>query len=146
MNAVDSIYNEIYNKQLMSNTEYRNGNIECVTLLFPDTKEDVAKGLITDGLVLFEDRKEKRLRTLVGEYKSAQAKAKQTRVRVIPLGMEVGVWGMKIFPATHLLHCSYVTYTPLANVKLMVRYAVHFKLVSTILHTFGIEIPSALLL
>ena len=54
---------------------------EFVSLYDPDTKDDIAKGLVTQGLVLAEQRKEKRFAKLVSEYYKAQEKAKANRVR-----------------------------------------------------------------
>ena len=57
------------------------GGQENVTLYDPDSKDDIAKGLITQGLILVELRKEKRFAKLISEYAKAQEKAKANRVR-----------------------------------------------------------------
>lgn len=82
INAIDALYNDICNKQLQLNTEYKSGGIEYVTLLYPDSKEDVAQSLISEGLLLYENRKEKRLAKLVSTYKAAQDKAKNARLNL----------------------------------------------------------------
>ena len=58
----------------------RNGAMECVSLIDPESKEDVAKGLLAAGLVLVEPRKEKRFSKLMSEYVKAQDLAKANRV------------------------------------------------------------------
>lgn len=81
-NANDGLYNDILNKQFLLNTEYRVGSQEFVTLLYPDNKEDVAQTLVSDGILLVENRREKRLAKLMDGYKKAQDKAKASRVGV----------------------------------------------------------------
>jgi len=80
--AVDAIEHDILNKQVLLNTEYKNGGISAVTLQYADTKEDVATSLITEGLLLVDIRKEKRLKKLVNTYTQAQEKAKQSRANI----------------------------------------------------------------
>lgn len=80
--AVDACYNDMINKQCLLNMEYRRDGNEFVTLLYADNKEDVAQGLLSDGLLLAENRKEKRLQKLVGEYTKAQNKAKESRLNL----------------------------------------------------------------
>ena len=79
-NAVEGLYNDVLNKQFMLNVEYRTGSQEYVSLLYSDNKEDVAQGLVAEGLLLVEKRKEKRLVKLVDGYRKAQDKAKAARV------------------------------------------------------------------
>ena len=73
------------NKQLLLNVEFRVAGQEYVSLYDPDSKDDIAKGLITQGLVLAEPRKEKRFAKLITEYAKAQEKAKANRVSVTDL-------------------------------------------------------------
>ena len=67
---------------------------EFVSLYDPDTKDDIAKGLVSQGLVLAEQRKEKRFAKLVSEYAKAQEKAKANRVRpcILKLKTNRGGW------------------------------------------------------
>lgn len=78
--AVDVLYHDIMNKQLKLNTEYRGALVECVTLQYQDSNEDVGRALVADGLVQVDARKEKRLASLVSDYVSAQETAKSERV------------------------------------------------------------------
>lgn len=68
------------NRQLMLNVEHRIGGCECVSLCDPESKDDVAKGLISAGLVLVEHRREKRFAKMISEYNKAQDVAKANRV------------------------------------------------------------------
>lgn len=81
-NAVDFLYNEVLNKQYLLNSEYKTSGLEYVTLVTSkdDSKDDIVKLLISNGLVQAEGRKEKHLSKLVSEYKKAEEKAKESRV------------------------------------------------------------------
>ena len=73
---------EVLNKQCLLNAEYKNAGIDCVTLCHSDSKDDIAQLLISEGLLLVESRREKRLAKLVSQYQKAQEKAKEARVRI----------------------------------------------------------------
>jgi staphylococcal nuclease domain-containing protein 1 len=84
LNAMDALSAEISSKQYELNVEYRAGGVDYATLQFPvgggeAVKEDVAQNLVSEGLVLVEARKEKRLAKLIGQYKKAEEKAKEAR-------------------------------------------------------------------
>jgi len=78
--AVHEFCVEILNKQCLLNVEYKNAGVDCVTLCHADSKDDVAQLLLTEGWLLVEARREKRLAKLVGQYQKAQEKAKEGRV------------------------------------------------------------------
>jgi len=78
--AVDSLTNDVLNKECLLNYEYKSGGLDAVTLLYADTKDDIAQNMITEGLVLVEYRREKRLNKLMTTYKKAEEKAKADRV------------------------------------------------------------------
>ena len=69
------------NRQLLLNVEHRLGGGEFVSLCDPDSKEDVAKGLISAGFILVEQRREKRFAKVMSEYIKAQETAMANRVR-----------------------------------------------------------------
>jgi staphylococcal nuclease domain-containing protein 1 len=73
--ALEAVKREVLNNQFLYNTEYRVGNAEYVTLLIPDSKEDVGKALVSEGFLLAEQRREKRLQKMVAEYVRAQQSA-----------------------------------------------------------------------
>lgn len=77
--AEDAFYDEIANRQLNLNVEYKNGGLEYVSLVNPETKEDVAQKLVSSGFLLAERRREKRLAKIVSDYMKAQEKAKTSR-------------------------------------------------------------------
>ena len=79
---MDALQHDTLNKQFLLNTEYKNAGQEFVSLTIPDTKDDVAQSLLSDGLVLIDARRERRLAKLVATYQKAQDKAKQARVSV----------------------------------------------------------------
>ena len=80
MDAVDGFYNDVMNRQLLLNVEYTEAGRPCVSLSDPETKEDIAKGLLSSGFVLVEQRKEKRFFKLMSEYTKAMDVAKSNRV------------------------------------------------------------------
>ena len=46
----------------------------------PETKDDIAVSLLSNGFAMVEKRKEKRLQKLLGTYRKAQEQAKKNRV------------------------------------------------------------------
>lgn len=81
--AVDALYNDILNKTMLLNIEYRggSGSPDYVSLKHAETDDDVVTALITEGYLTVEARKEKRLAKMVSEYQKAQEEAKRLRVR-----------------------------------------------------------------
>lgn len=53
----------------MLNVEYSGATCPHVTILFGDTKDDVGLGLVKEGLVMVDVRKEKHLQKMVSEDK-----------------------------------------------------------------------------
>ena len=66
------------------NVEYKSNGMDYVTLLGEDgeASSDVGLMLVSEGYVLVENRKEKRLAKLVSDYLKAQDQAKKERVRL----------------------------------------------------------------
>ncbi|CAH1799685.1 unnamed protein product [Owenia fusiformis] len=79
--AIDALYNDILNKTLQLNIEYR-GTPDAVSLQYADSQEDVAKSLIAEGLLILEARREKRFAKMVSDYRKAQDKAKAERLNL----------------------------------------------------------------
>lgn len=53
-------------KILLKNTEFKlNNNVTAVTLVDSSSNEDIAKGLISDGLLLVQNQRDRRLTKLV---------------------------------------------------------------------------------
>jgi staphylococcal nuclease domain-containing protein 1 len=77
--ACKAFAQDVLNKTLNLNVEYKINNLAYATLSDPATNLDIAKGLITDGLILAEKRRERKVAKLVEEYKQAEQTAKRTR-------------------------------------------------------------------
>jgi len=74
-------------RKLLLNVEYKmQGSPPAVTLLSEDQEEDIAKNLVTDGLLLVEKRRERRLNKLLNEYKVAQDIAKKKHSNIWEYG------------------------------------------------------------
>ncbi|XP_021917779.1 staphylococcal nuclease domain-containing protein 1 isoform X1 [Zootermopsis nevadensis] len=81
--AIHAFRNDVQNRTLNMNIEYRLGNVSYATLVDPaNNDEDIAKTLILEGLILFENRTEKRLQKLVSEYRAAQETAKKSHANM----------------------------------------------------------------
>lgn len=63
--VVDCVVKDIQNSQCLLNVEYSGATCPHVTLQFVDTKEDVGLGLVKEGLVMVDVRKEKHLQKMV---------------------------------------------------------------------------------
>ena len=78
--ALDAFRHDVLNNQFLLNVEYHSGSQDFVSILTPEARDDVSQKLISDGLVLAENRREKRLNKMVTEYKQAQESARKNRV------------------------------------------------------------------
>lgn len=65
--AVDSLVRDIQNTQCMLNVEYSGTSCPHVTLQFTDSKDDVGLGLVKEGTVMVDVRKEKHLQKMVSK-------------------------------------------------------------------------------
>lgn len=64
---MDSVVRDIQNKQCLLNVEYSGAVCPHVTLQFADSKDDVGLGLVKEGLVMVDVRKEKHLHKMVSD-------------------------------------------------------------------------------
>ncbi|XP_057179611.1 staphylococcal nuclease domain-containing protein 1 [Triplophysa rosa] len=80
--AVDSVVRDIQNTQCMLNVEYSGSSCPHVTLQFTDSKDDVGLGLVKEGTVMVDVRKEKHLQKMVTEYLNGQESAKSARLNI----------------------------------------------------------------
>uniref|UniRef100_A0A673BIQ7 Staphylococcal nuclease domain-containing protein n=1 Tax=Sphaeramia orbicularis TaxID=375764 RepID=A0A673BIQ7_9TELE len=80
--VVDCIVRDIHNTQCLLNVEYSGASCPHVTIQFADTKEDVGLGLVKEGLVMVDVRKEKHLQKMVTEYLNSQESAKSARLNI----------------------------------------------------------------
>ena len=67
------------------NIEYRLEKLPCVTIM-GEGKEDLVKGLISDGLLLAEPRREHRFKKMVSDYKEAEEKARKEHLNLWQYG------------------------------------------------------------
>lgn len=65
---------------MLLNVEYKAGGVEYATLSTVDDKTDIGRNLISNGYALVEQRRDRRLQTMVADYKDAQESAKKSRV------------------------------------------------------------------
>nr|QBI71270.1 ebna2 binding protein P100 [Embidopsocus sp. AB-2019] len=75
--AIQSFKEDIEGRTFLLNIEYKIEKLSYASLTCPKTKVDVAKELVTDGFLLVDQRKEKRLQKLMADYKAAQDEAKK---------------------------------------------------------------------
>lgn len=66
--VVDCVVRDIQNSQCLLNVEYSGPTCPHVTIQFGDTKDDVGLGLVKEGLVMVDVRKEKHLQKMVGGW------------------------------------------------------------------------------
>ena len=67
--------------QLEKQASFYHSRLQVYVTLVQENGEDVAKTLVSDGLVTVEKRKEKRLQKVMDEYNKAQDVARKARVR-----------------------------------------------------------------
>ncbi|XP_033101620.1 staphylococcal nuclease domain-containing protein 1-like [Anneissia japonica] len=82
LEAVEGLKSRILDQQFKVNVEYRITGTEYVTLMTPDLRTDIGKELVSEGLVIVEPRREKRLQKLVEEYIKAQDAAKKSHLNL----------------------------------------------------------------
>uniref|UniRef100_A0A182IT17 Staphylococcal nuclease domain-containing protein 1 n=1 Tax=Anopheles atroparvus TaxID=41427 RepID=A0A182IT17_ANOAO len=76
--AVKAFAQDVLNRSLNLNVEYRITGTEYVTLVDPSTKADVGEDLIADGyLIADKNKKDRRLTKLIADYKEAEQKARK---------------------------------------------------------------------
>uniref|UniRef100_A0A4W6CKA6 Staphylococcal nuclease domain-containing protein n=1 Tax=Lates calcarifer TaxID=8187 RepID=A0A4W6CKA6_LATCA len=80
--VVDCVVRDIQNSQCLLNVEYSGATCPHVTIQFGDTKDDVGLGLVKEGLVMVDIRKEKHLQKMVTEYLNSQESAKSARLNI----------------------------------------------------------------
>jgi len=75
--AVDAFKEDVLDKILLLNVEYKLGNnVTAVSLVHPSTNEDIGKGIISDGFLHVQKHRDRRLTKLIEEYKKAEEDAK----------------------------------------------------------------------
>lgn len=78
--AIEIFKEDVMDKILLMNIEFKlNSSVTAVTLVDPTTNEDIAKGLISDGFLLVQNQRDRRLTKLLEEYRKAEEDAKHNR-------------------------------------------------------------------
>ncbi|KAJ8031554.1 nuclease domain-containing protein 1 [Holothuria leucospilota] len=80
--AIAAFRRDVLNNQFLLNVEYRVGQQEFVTIQTQEKQGDVAAGLLADGLILSEKRRERKLAKLVSDYCKAQETARKNRLNI----------------------------------------------------------------
>ncbi|XP_032160448.1 staphylococcal nuclease domain-containing protein 1 isoform X1 [Mustela erminea] len=73
--AVDSVVRDIQNTQCLLNVEHLSAGCPHVTLQFADSKGDVGLGLVKEGLVMVEVRKEKQFQKVLNLWRYGDFRA-----------------------------------------------------------------------
>lgn len=84
--ACRSFAQDVLNKTLNLNVEFKIASLGYATLSDPATNIDVGKALITDGIIRAERRRDRKLAKLIEEYQAAEAAAKKSRVGIWQYG------------------------------------------------------------
>lgn len=84
--AIDALKQDTCEANFLLNVEYRVGGTEYVSLVDEIKKTDVAQTLVKEGLLLVENRKERRLQKLVKDFKTAEAEAKKKHLNIWQYG------------------------------------------------------------
>lgn len=71
---------EVLNRRCLANVEYKREGVDYVSLQLEESHDDVAARLLSQGLLLAENRRDKYLASLVSVYRKAQETAKSQRV------------------------------------------------------------------
>merc|ERR1711962_147047 len=80
--AVAALMTEVMDNEVLVNREYRNGTAEYVSMQRSDTKADIVKTLMSQGLVLLDARRDARFTKLMSEYRAAQEEARRIHLNV----------------------------------------------------------------
>ncbi|XP_042223849.1 staphylococcal nuclease domain-containing protein 1-like [Homarus americanus] len=84
--ALTLLMSETMEQEVLVNREYRNQGQDFVNIQRADTKADVARTLLVNGLLLLDERKDKRFQSLVSDYRSAQEEAKRKHLNIWQYG------------------------------------------------------------
>ena len=68
---------DLLDRTVNLNVEYKVGTTAFVTLSDPETKDDLVKNLVADGLLMCERKGNRRTQALMTKYQEAQENAKK---------------------------------------------------------------------
>jgi len=78
----NAIAKEALNQEFSLNVEYKLSGQEFVTLSNPDSKNDLARTLLSYGVCMVDQRREKRLKSLMNDYCAAQELARKNHLNL----------------------------------------------------------------
>jgi len=84
--AIHALRHDTAEGVFLLNVEYKVGGLDYVTLADKTSKEDVAQNLVKEGLLLVENKKERRLQKLLKDYKAAEEEAKRKHLCIWQYG------------------------------------------------------------
>lgn len=79
--ALAGLMAEVEGQDVVANREYRANGVDYVSLQRVDNKTDVAETMLSQGLVLMDERKDKRFASLVRERESGGGDRLKMRIR-----------------------------------------------------------------
>eukprot|EP00088_Acartia_fossae_P009398 TRINITY_DN1454_c0_g2_i3.p1 TRINITY_DN1454_c0_g2~~TRINITY_DN1454_c0_g2_i3.p1 ORF type:complete len:902 (-),score=331.27 TRINITY_DN1454_c0_g2_i3:535-3240(-) len=80
--GIQGLKEDLLDQTLNMNVEYRIGTEAYVTLITPDKKMDIGKGLVEDGLLMIDRKGGRKLASLQKEYVEAMEKAKKAHLNI----------------------------------------------------------------
>ncbi|KAB7498565.1 Nuclease domain-containing protein 1 [Armadillidium nasatum] len=80
--AVEFLISETIDKEIKVNREYKANGLEFVTLQRVNDKVDLGRLLLSQGFLMVDNRKEKRMQSLLIDYRNAQDEAKKKRLNL----------------------------------------------------------------
>merc|ERR1719323_913171 len=84
--GLKALKDDVLDRQVKINTEYKIGTLEFVTISEASNSEDIGKNLVTDGLMMVEKKGGRRLAKLVNSYIEAQDAAKKNHLNIWEYG------------------------------------------------------------
>jgi len=84
--AIYALKHDTAEGQFLLNVEYKIGGVEYISLVDDVKKQDVGQTLVKEGLLLAENRKERRLQKLVKDFKAAENEAKSKHLNIWQYG------------------------------------------------------------
>nr|QBI71277.1 ebna2 binding protein P100 [Isotomurus palustris] len=84
--AIYALKHDTAEGTFLLNVEYKNVGVEYVSLADDKKKQDVGQTLVREGLLLVENRKERRLQKMVKEFKAAENEAKAKHLNIWEYG------------------------------------------------------------
>lgn len=111
---------DIQNSQCLLNVEYSGPSCPHVTIQFGDTKDDVGLGLVKEGLVMVDIRKEKYLQKMVGGAHAAPSQLAPGSCLFGIFFHRFPVPALDVCSAVAKYHCFYLLFPTLSSLDALV--------------------------